>query len=176
MPVLLVEPDAVSLCRTIGPNTREATAFFPRSYSWFDQRLREGQFVLPDGTAVRALRTPGGYRRFTLAMLRDIAVICTNQGWFSLDELKFTLRELSKPLEVGTARVAGHLPELEQAAVTWQAGQHQPDALAALVVAHDVLGHSVGKGLRVAGRCRAPDAHTADTGLPTPPNSLTVKP
>ena len=27
-------------------------------------------------------------------MLRDIAVSSTNQGWFSLDELKFTLREL----------------------------------------------------------------------------------
>ena len=38
---------------------------------------------------------------------------------------------LLQALEVGTARIAGHLPDLEQAAVTWQAGQHQPDALAA---------------------------------------------
>lgn len=47
--------------------------------------------------------------------------------------------------ETGTARIAGHLPDLEQAAVTWQAGQHQPDSLAALVVAHDVLVHSIGQ-------------------------------
>lgn len=51
---------------------------------------------------------------------------------------------LLQGLEVGTCRIAGHLPELEQAAVTWQAGQHQPDALAAVVVAHDVLVHSAG--------------------------------
>ncbi|WP_083154215.1 terminase large subunit domain-containing protein [Mycobacterium persicum] len=51
---------------------------------------------------------------------------------------------LLQGLEVGTCRIAGHLPELEQAAVTWQAGQHQPDSLAAVVVAHDVLVHSAG--------------------------------
>ncbi len=50
---------------------------------------------------------------------------------------------LLQGLETGTTRIAGHLPDLEGAAVTWQAGQHQPDALAALVVAHDVLVHSV---------------------------------
>jgi hypothetical protein len=38
----------------------------------------------------------------------------------------------------------GHLPELEGAAVTWQCGQQQPYALAALVIAHDVLVHSAG--------------------------------
>ena len=52
---------------------------------------------------------------------------------------------LLQGLETGTTRIAGHLPDLEQAAVTWQAGQHQPDALAALVVAHDVLVHSIGQ-------------------------------
>lgn len=52
---------------------------------------------------------------------------------------------LLQGLEVGTCRIAGHLPELEQAAVTWQAGQHHPDALAAVVVAHDVLVHSAGQ-------------------------------
>lgn len=52
---------------------------------------------------------------------------------------------LLQGLEVGTTRIAGHLPALEQAAVTWQAGQHQPDSLAAVVVAHDVLVHSIGK-------------------------------
>jgi len=75
-------------------SAREASTFLGRSYSWLDQGLRENKFVLHDGTTVQPRRTAGGYRRFTLAMLRDIAVSCTNQGWFSLDELKFTLREL----------------------------------------------------------------------------------
>jgi phage terminase large subunit-like protein len=48
-------------------------------------------------------------------------------------------------LEVGTCRLAGYFPTFEEAAVTWQAGQHQPDALAALVVAHDVLVHAAGR-------------------------------
>ncbi|KZS70065.1 hypothetical protein A4G26_25800 [Mycobacterium kansasii] len=52
---------------------------------------------------------------------------------------------LLQGLETGTTRIAGHLPDLEQAAVTWQAGQHQPDSLAAVVVAHDVLVHSIGQ-------------------------------
>ncbi len=75
-------------------SAQEAAAMLGRSYSWLDQRLRAGQFIRTDGTTVRPIRTAGGYRRFTLAMLRHIAVICTNQGWFSVDELKFILREL----------------------------------------------------------------------------------
>jgi phage terminase large subunit-like protein len=51
---------------------------------------------------------------------------------------------LLQGLETGTSRIAGHLPALEGSAVTWQAGQHQPDSLAAVVVAHDVLIHSAG--------------------------------
>ncbi|MFF0487794.1 hypothetical protein ACFYTQ_02100 [Nocardia sp. NPDC004068] len=51
-------------------------------------------------------------------------------------------------LEFGTCRIAGHLPALEAAAVTWNAGQHQPDALAALVVAYDVLVHAAGQRMR----------------------------
>ncbi len=35
---------------------------------------------------------------------------------------------LLQGLEVGTCRLAGHFPPFEEAAVTWQAGQHQPDA------------------------------------------------
>ena len=51
---------------------------------------------------------------------------------------------LRQALEVGTCRVAGHLPSFEAQAVAWQSGQHQPDSLAATVVAHDVLVHSIG--------------------------------
>ncbi len=57
---------------------------------------------------------------------------------------------LLQGLETGTCRLAGHLPDLEAGAVTWQAGQHQPDALAAVVVAHDVLVHSAGRTVSFA--------------------------
>lgn len=51
---------------------------------------------------------------------------------------------LLQDFETGACRIAGYLPDFETAAVAWQAGQHQPDALAALVVAHDVLAKSAG--------------------------------
>ena len=80
-----------------------------RSYSWFDQRVRKEQFVLPDGTVVRPLRTPGGYRRFTLAMLKDIAICCRKHHWFSMDELKSTFRELAVAAyrDTGEAKIPG---------------------------------------------------------------------
>ena len=40
-------------------SAREAAVLLGRSYSWLDQRLRRGQFVLPDGTIVQPLRSPG---------------------------------------------------------------------------------------------------------------------
>ncbi|KXO88739.1 hypothetical protein AXK56_10500 [Tsukamurella pulmonis] len=43
-------------------------------------------------------------------------------------------------LETGTCRVAGHLPKFEEQALRWQRGQHQPDSLAAAVIAFDLLG------------------------------------
>ena len=58
------------------------------------------------------------------------------------------------------------------AAVTWNAGQHQPDSLAALIVAHDVLVHAAGQRMRFGsplastpGRDRKGDA---DVALPEP--------
>jgi hypothetical protein len=56
--------------------------------------LRKGQFLLPDGTPVQPLRTAGGYRRFTLAMIEDIALSCYRQGWFAMEHLRSTYREL----------------------------------------------------------------------------------
>lgn len=66
---------------------------------------------------------------------------------------------LIQGLEVGTVRIAGHLPDLEAAAVQWQAGQHQPDSLAALVVAHDVAVHSVGGRMTFANPLDAARRH-----------------
>ncbi len=48
-------------------------------------------------------------------------------------------------LETGRCRIAGYLPDFEAQAVTWEAGQHQPDRVAAAVVAYDVLAHSLGQ-------------------------------
>ena len=42
-------------------------------------------------------------------------------------------------LENGRCAIAGHLPDLEAAMLGWQAGAHQPDRVAAAVIAFDVL-------------------------------------
>jgi hypothetical protein len=76
-------------------SAREAAALLKRSYSWLDQRLRREEFVQPDDTAIEPLRTAGGYRYFTLAMLRDIATCCYRHHWYSFDELKSVFRELA---------------------------------------------------------------------------------
>ncbi|MBF6161052.1 terminase large subunit domain-containing protein [Nocardia cyriacigeorgica] len=73
---------------------------------------------------------------------------------------------LLQALEIGTCRIAGHLPALEQAAVQWNQGQHQPDALAALVVAHDVLVHAAGQRMRFASPLASARRH--DAGVVTP--------
>jgi hypothetical protein len=76
-------------------SAREAAVLLGRSYSWLDQRLRAGQFMLPDGTKVEPRRTAGGYRRFTMEMLKDIALCCYRHRWFTMDALKLVLRELA---------------------------------------------------------------------------------
>lgn len=58
---------------------------------------------------------------------------------------------LLQGLETGMVRLAGYFPEFEEKAVLWQSGQHQPDGLAALVVAHDVLIHAQGHVWGLAG-------------------------
>jgi hypothetical protein len=75
-------------------SAREAAVLLGRSYSWFDQRLREDKFIRPDGTTVQPLRTQGGYRQFTLAMLEDIALSSYRHHWFSMNKLKSTYCEL----------------------------------------------------------------------------------
>jgi hypothetical protein len=50
--------------------------------------------------------------------------------------------------------------------VQWQNGQHQPDALAALVVAHDVLVHSLGQRVVFASRVDA-ERRFRERGLAT---------
>jgi hypothetical protein len=76
-------------------SAREAAALLRRSYSWLDQRLRRDEFVRPDGTVVQPSRSPGGYRYFSIEMLRDIATCCYRHHWFSFDELKSVFHELA---------------------------------------------------------------------------------
>jgi hypothetical protein len=76
-------------------SARQAAVLLGRSYSWLDQRLREDQFIRPDGTTVQPLRTQGGYRRFTTEMVKDIATSSYRQHWFSLEKLKLTFRALA---------------------------------------------------------------------------------
>jgi hypothetical protein len=94
-----MSPDPTTIIAALGVeptySAREAAAILGRSYSWLDQRLRQGWFVLPDGTPVRPLRTPGGYRRFTLAILKDIATSSYRQHRFSMEKLKSALRQLA---------------------------------------------------------------------------------
>jgi hypothetical protein len=75
-------------------SAREAAALLGRSFSWLDQRIRRGDFVRFDGTVVEPLRTDGGYRYFSIEMLKDIATCCYRQRWYSLDEMKSVFREL----------------------------------------------------------------------------------
>lgn len=52
-------------------------------------------------------------------------------------------------LETGRCRIAGYLPEFERQAVGWEAEQHQPDRVAAAVVAFDVLSHAITEPMRI---------------------------
>jgi hypothetical protein len=56
--------------------------------------VARGPIRAPDGTPVQPRRTAGGYRRFTLAMLEDIALSSYRSHWFSMGHLKSTYREL----------------------------------------------------------------------------------
>jgi hypothetical protein len=91
-------PDPTQVLAALGVepsySAKEAAVLLGRSFSWIDQRVRREEFVRPDGTIVVPLRTSGGYRRFSLKTLKDIADSSYRHGWFSMDKLKFTYREL----------------------------------------------------------------------------------
>ena len=65
--------------------------------------------MLPDGTTLQPRRTAGSYRRFTLAMLEDIALSSYRHHWFSMNKLKSTYRELLMAAyrETGEAKIPG---------------------------------------------------------------------
>lgn len=75
-------------------------------------------------------------------------------------------------LETGRCRVAGYLPDFEAQAVTWEAGQHQPDRMAAAVVAYDVLAHAITEPVHIVTPIDA--ARRAREGkMPPPPDWMT---
>jgi len=116
-------------------SAQEAAAMVGRSFSWIDQRVRAGDFVRPDGTVVVPLRTTGGYRRFTLTMLKDIAGCCYLKGWFSTDTLRSVYREILVAAHRdggGTSSQDGDVPYLDIAVNMNAAGV--PATIAELVV------------------------------------------
>jgi hypothetical protein len=105
----MTSADPTSIVAALGVeptySAREAATLLGRSYSWLDQRVRNNEFVLPDGTLVRPLRTPGSYRRFTTEMLKEIALSSYRNGWFSMEKLKSTLRELAMAVYRDTGKM-----------------------------------------------------------------------
>lgn len=75
-------------------SAREAAALVGRSYSWLDQRVRNGELLRSDGTAIEPFRSQGGYRYFTIEMLEDIPKCCYRQRGYAFKELKSVVREL----------------------------------------------------------------------------------
>ncbi|MDI3312963.1 MAG: hypothetical protein QJR12_01360 [Mycobacterium sp.] len=94
----MTSPDPTPITAALGVeptySAREAAALLGRSYSWIDQRVRKGQFVKPDGTVIQPLRSPGGYRCFTVPVLKEIAACCYRHRWFSMDKLKAVYRQI----------------------------------------------------------------------------------
>src|SRR5271168_4905925 len=97
MEVRIMSADVVTQIAGSEPtySAREAAALLGRSFSWLDQRVRNGDFALPDGTAVQPLRSPGGYRYFTFEMLIDIASCCYRHRRYSFDQLNTAFHKLA---------------------------------------------------------------------------------
>jgi hypothetical protein len=97
MEVRIMSADNVTQIAGMGPTytAREAAVLLGRSFSWLDQRLRRGDFVLPDGTVLAPLRSPGGYRYLTFEMLKDVAASCYRHRWFTFGELKAVFHQLA---------------------------------------------------------------------------------
>jgi len=90
-------------------SAREAAALLNRSYSWLDQRVRNGDLLRPDGTAIEPLRSQGGYRYFTFEMLEDIVKYCYRQRGYTFKELKSVILELVMAAHVDTGE--GEIPD-----------------------------------------------------------------
>lgn len=70
-------------------STSKAAAFFGRSNQWLYWGLRNGIFTYKDGSPILPERIgKGGRRRFTLPLIREIALSCYRRGNLSEEELQ----------------------------------------------------------------------------------------
>ena len=77
-------------------STAEVAARFGKSPQWVSRGLREGHFRYADGSEVEPLRiSPGGRRRFSVAMLRAMAWSAYRRGSLSPQQLEEMLADLS---------------------------------------------------------------------------------
>lgn len=76
-------------------STSKAAAFFGRSNQWMYWGLRNGIFTYKDGTPILPERIgKGGRRRFTLPIIREIALSCYRRGNISEEELQEIMKKI----------------------------------------------------------------------------------
>lgn len=76
-------------------STSKAAAFFGRSNQWLYWGLRNAIFTYKDGTPILPERIgKGGRRRFTLPLLREIALSCYRRGNLKEDELQQVMAKI----------------------------------------------------------------------------------
>jgi len=78
------------------------------------------------------------------------------QGWRGTGDAVARSGLLRQAVEVGTCVVLGHeMSDMEEQAVNWTVGRHQPDRVAAAVIAHDRLITMLGKQAQIGTPTRA---------------------
>lgn len=76
-------------------STSRAAAFFGRSNQWMYWGLRNGIFVYKNGDPILPERIgKGGRRRFTLPLIREIALSCYRRGNISEEELQAIMAKI----------------------------------------------------------------------------------
>lgn len=78
-------------------STSEAAKFFGKSNQWLYWGMRNNIFTQPDGTRIDPERIgKGGRRRFTLPVIRDIALSCYRRGNLKEPELKEIMVKIAR--------------------------------------------------------------------------------
>lgn len=78
-------------------STSEAAKFFGKSNQWLYWGMRNNIFTNPDGTRIEPERIgKGGRRRFTLPVIRDIALSCYRRGNLKEPELKEIMVKIAR--------------------------------------------------------------------------------